>query len=997
MLTRTTCRLALLLSLAVAPSAHAQTTVTGTLYGTIVDAAGLPVPGVTVTVSGPAAIRPSTTVTNESGAYRVIALAPGTYTLRAELQGFQTVLVEGVIVSVGAAREVSVTVQPAQVAESVTVVADTPVVDVQQNKNVQTITTAALETIPLARNIISAAQLAPGVVERTVLGSARNDTAYLIDGANQNHPVQGYVEANLIWDAIEEVEFITSSTPVETYGAIGGALNVVTKSGGNAFRGTAQLYYTDEGLAQSLLPAPFSSALNISRPSVPMFDWEASALVGGPIARDRIWFLGAYKKLEQEIRGAFRPTTLLGQAYANYNAPYTQTWYFGKVTAQLSPAMRFFTSYNYTVGDRPHDFSVPFNRTLEATRHWQQRQHTGSSNLAWTIGPKTFLDARAGIWRVTYDGLAQPGTEHQAAIVDLFNNYSFGRWQQPDATANSNYSGSVKIHRFIDDLGGPHEIKAGIDLQRGQGRLYPYSANSLRIDIYNDNIYYYRGLFGLTAPHPTFGDGRIVLSTASTEKRGSPSGGQTFRTGLFIQDTWRLTDRLTLNAGLRYDTTSGYIPESTKTPADDLAVAVGAAVLEPRFGINPYGSFSFPSWDVPLRWRGFSPQVGIVYGAGRRAIKAQWARYQERMPTWHFTGASPAGSRTFLFNWWDLNGSGRPDPPPVDRFEQANTASPLLSETWRESIDPDTKAPYLDEYTVGIDQELARNMRASVLFVYRTRENLASNPLYNLQTGTYWNTADSGHWVPFTTTVPGVGTEFAPQDVTVYYQKLDAPTEFRRLTNIPQATATYRAVSLSLARRMADGWQLGGSVHFSKNEGNYTIDGGSLYGQFADPNYFVNRPGREPFDRPVQVKLWGSATLPFELVGSFFYTFASGTPWARTVNVIPPAEWAAANRTRNTGVSVLLEPVGTRRNEASSELSARLEKVFSLPNRHRIGAFVEAFNVLGFTRINVQSNPAGVWRPVDVNSTQGTFSPGFTGPTSQDGIRVVKFSVRYGF
>ncbi len=993
------CGVVFLIVLLTAVAAHGQTTLTGSLFGKVSDSQGLAVPGVLVTAAGPSAMQPFTATTNERGAYRVVGLPPGTYRITAELQGFGTVSMEEVIVSVGAAREIDLTIQPAQVAESVTVVAATPVVDVQQNKNVQTIASAALQALPLARDVISAAQLAPGVVERSVLGSARNDTAYLIDGANQNHPVQGFVEANLVWDAIEEVEFITSSTPVETYGAIGGALNVVTKSGGNRFSGSAQYYYTNEDLAHAPLPSPSSAALNIPRPSVPKHDREGSVLVGGPVQRNRIWFLSVYRHLSQLTRGAFRPATLMGRTYENYDAPYTQIWGFGKVTWQPSSRVRAFTSYNYTYGDRPHDFSVPYNRTLEATRHWQQRQTTVSSNLAWTIGSKTFLDARAGLWKVKYDGWAQPGTENQFAMRDAFNSYTFGRWQQPDATDNANASGSAKLSHFIDDLAGTHEIKGGLDIQRGRQGQYNYSLNSGRIDTYDNNLYYYRGLYGLTAAHPIYGDGRILLSTAATEKGGSPSGGTTFRTGFFLQDTWRLNSRLTFNLGVRYDRTRGRIPSSTKAPADPLAVAVGGAVLGPRYGINPYDSFEFPEWDAPLAWEGFAPQIGLVYGSGKRAIKAQWARFQERMPAWHFTGASPAGTRTFLFNWWDVNANGQPDAPPIDRYQQADSASPvgMTSDTWRESIDPKTKTPYLDEFTVGLDQEVAANVRLSVLYVHRSRKNLASNPLYDLQSGQFWNGANSGYWVPFETTVPGVGTEFAPQDVTVYFQKTTAPAEFRRLTTIPHAHATYDGLSISVNRRMANGWQLGGSVDFSRNQGNYTVQGGSLYGQFADPNYEVNRDGRQPTDRPLQVKLWGSFKLPLGLNSSFFYSFASGTPWARSVTIMPPPAWAAANGARTTGVSVLLEPVGSRRDQSTQDLSTRLEKVFTLPKRQTVGIFVDAFNVLGFSRVNVQANPGGVWRPADAKSSEGTFAPASMGATGQTGIRVVKFSIRYAF
>src|SRR4029079_4113552 len=159
---------------------------------------------------------------------------------------FQTVKMNNLQISVGTDVEINVKMHPPQVAATLTVSAPSPVVDVQQTKNTQSITKEALNTIPLSRNITSAIQLAPGVVERSVQGSARNDTAYLIDGINVNAPDQAYAEANINWDTIEEMEFITTANPVENYGVVGGALNIVTKSGGNLFKGQSQYYFTNK-------------------------------------------------------------------------------------------------------------------------------------------------------------------------------------------------------------------------------------------------------------------------------------------------------------------------------------------------------------------------------------------------------------------------------------------------------------------------------------------------------------------------------------------------------------------------------------------------------------------------------------------------------------------------------------------------------------------------------------------------------------------------------
>ena len=159
------------------------------------------------------------------------------------------------------------TLEPGGTTDSITVEAETPVIDTQQVKNVQTITKEVIDQLPLGRDpILGPTQLAPGVVERTSSGSRRNETNYLVDGANQNAPNQGYAEASISWDAVEEIEFITTSNPMENYGAIGGTLNLVTRTGSNKFQGMASYYFTNRDLSQVLLPLEHSNTLRIGHP-----------------------------------------------------------------------------------------------------------------------------------------------------------------------------------------------------------------------------------------------------------------------------------------------------------------------------------------------------------------------------------------------------------------------------------------------------------------------------------------------------------------------------------------------------------------------------------------------------------------------------------------------------------------------------------------------------------------------------------------------------------
>lgn len=986
-------------------SATAQTRLDGTILGRVLDKQGFPVPGATVTVEGRALIQPSVSVTETDGRYRASRLPPGSYTLQVRLDGFKTIELSGIDVQVGKDIELDTTLEPSAIAETVTVAAATPVIDRQQVKNAQHISKETIEQLPLQRNaILGPTALAPGVVERTSAGSNRNETNYLVDGANVQAPDQGFSEANISWDAIEEIEFVTTTNPIENYGSIGGTLNLVTRSGSNVYGGMGSYYFTNRDFSQILMPKEHSASLSIGQPSLKEFERDYSFRLSGPVLKDRLWFVGNYRGFRDETLGSFVPVAIGGTQYNNYNAPYKQDWGFGKMTAQLTPSIRWFGSWNYSKGDRPNDFTVPSRRTLEATRHWQAKEHTISSQLTWTISSNTLMDARFGLWRFNYSGSSQPGAETNPAFFDEFSGYQYGRWASGfDATDKRNYNGSVSVTHHKADWFGSHELKGGVEYQDLFGGFFFWSKNSVsEWRTFNQDVYYYRALNGLSEAHPTLGDGLVTLTTASTEEFGSGVPSIFERMGVFASDVWRVNDRLTLNLGLRYDSTSSRIEDVSKTPADTFAQAIGDAVFRPRWGINPFGQLSSKGQDDRIPWKGFSTQLGMAYDitADRKTVlKASYGRYQERLLGWHFNFGVPSGGATFPMNWFDLNGNRRLDAPGVDRYVQANNASPvgLIGTTWHQNIDPNIKTPFMHEYRVAIERELG-GFNLGVAGLFRNRKNQISDPLYDLQAGSYWSDPSSGYWIPFQTTVPAAGANFPAVPLTVYFQRQNAPATFPRLTNVPEAVARYSALDITARRRWRNNWMVGGSLVFSKNYGNYDIAGTTGRGQFQTPNFLINRDdARQPFDRPTVMKMWGSVMLPWEVRSSFNFIYSDGAPWNRTVTIQPPAAWVAANGASTASQTIWVEQRGDRRHQSTSNLDLRLEKLLKLRNRNEVGLFVDMFNVTGFSFLTIESNPAGTWSPDAPNTTTGRFTPASTGARGQTGVRTFRFSVRYSF
>ena len=273
----------------------------------------------------------------------------------------------------------------------------------------------------------------------------------------------------------------------------------------------------------------------------------------------------------------------------------------------------------------------------------------------------------------------------------------------------------------------------------------------------------------------------------------------------------------------------------------------------------------------------------------------------------------PLTWRAFTWNWWDDNENGEPDVPGTDRYEEAYGDTPLamISTAYLDSIDPDVKVPYVDEITLGIEHELVKDLRVSVRYINKARKRIMGSVLWDKDSDRYWYTQDLAPewWVPFTTTVPATGS-YPAQEVTMYFLSNDAPEQFRRLTNVPEAKLKYDSLEIGFDKRLAKGWQLGGSVNYTKLKGNYSLGYASWASQdnFSTPNSFVNAYGEMGYSRPIVIKLYGTFNMPYGFLFSFFYTHYDGSPWGQTVTVRPPADWADGQQRQHDGLFDLCQP-----------------------------------------------------------------------------------------
>ncbi|MCI4445515.1 MAG: TonB-dependent receptor, partial [Candidatus Aminicenantes bacterium] len=316
---------------------------TGSIRGVITDEEGNPLPGVNIVVTGPSLMGKATDVTRSDGSFRILLLPPGIYTLVAEIQGFKTYREEGIEVRVGLTITRNIKMSIATVKEEVTVVGAAPVVDVKSSKTEQVYKSDLIQNLPIARNLSSIISLTPGTVDPTnIKGSTAAGNTYQIDGLNANDPTQQQLMIPVDFNLIEEVEILTGGAPAEVGWTLGGFVNAVTKSGGNKFSGIFQTYYTDDSLTKLVLPYDEIRTLGLSKPSAPLYDYEISGGVGGPIIKDRIWFYVDGRYARNSYHSGFIPFTSPydGTYYDNYDRKSYLWAGMMKLTFQLSNNLR---------------------------------------------------------------------------------------------------------------------------------------------------------------------------------------------------------------------------------------------------------------------------------------------------------------------------------------------------------------------------------------------------------------------------------------------------------------------------------------------------------------------------------------------------------------------------------------------------------------------------------------------------------------------------------
>jgi hypothetical protein len=921
------------------------------IAGVVKDSSGAVMPGVTVEAASPALIEKDRSVaTDDRGAYQIVDLRPGTYTVTFTLQGFATVKREGLELPSNFTATVNAELRVGALEETVTVSGASPVVDVQSTAKAQVLNHDVLDSIPTGRTAQTAAALVPGVIMGTpdVAGSngqnqnasiahgmAGEQATVLLDGIQLNGMCgNGATQSYSNTQNYEEIVVQNSGAGADV--SAGGVRQyLVPRKGGNQFHGSgAAVYASGKWQADPLSPDLVARGLKKGNAFASIYDFETG--MGGKFLKDKLWWFGATRKQgnNDAIADSFYRdgTQAVNEQYIK-NFSMRLTWQVNPRNQLNVYSDRVF-KYLSNVLSAGYDPATAGMVTLPSPLYEQ-------SQLKWTstLSSKLLIEAGFNQYQAyrtnTYnEGVAQPygspGWFAGATRRDLSTGVV--------TTANPiTLSIQDPTRRFLDGsvsyVTGTHNIKVGVQNNWG----YEWFATYKNADLEQN---YQNGV-------PT----SVYIFNSPTYLNNAVDSFL----GLYGQDSWT-HKRLTINYGLRWEYFRASIPQEVATKG--------------RFTVadRSFGPETFPIW------KDWAPRFGVVYdvfGTAKTAIKFSVNKYLVQLTDNLTNSYNPIRLQSATLQWTDLNrddiAQGSLGCVYLTAGCEINMAqlpnnfgavSPGCSVQARANpcgtsvLDPDRKRGYSIHYGLGVQHELFP--RVSVAFNYFRAD------LHDL--GMTYNAAQSvSDYTPVQVVSPKDGSV-----VTIYNVSNAARTRVLNLqTNDPNARKWNNALEFALNARLPRGVTLFGGVSSDR-----TLQ--IACGDPTNPNnvlYCDQTKSGVPW--LTNVKLAGSIRLPFGVsLGASFQSYRfilSGTGGTATPTTTPGGtSWLITPTTRYAAncigpctpgavvdpgltvaqFSVPLAPTGTELSDRIKQLDVNVGKWFDVGRGMRIQPEVTLFNAL---------------------------------------------------
>jgi hypothetical protein len=916
--------------------------ITGTITGRALDSSGGVLPGVEVSVSSPAMIGGArTTFTDEQGLYRVTQLPNGVYRVSFRLSGFKTLNIEGVTVGVGSTMTINGTLQIDAVSEEVTVVSDTPVIDLQATTVGVNWDEKQMDDLPYGRGIRGLARLVPGlsptqfdVGGNTVGGSTTTGARSYGRSGQELIKFDGVVWDQFFGDynTYEEVQISAAAKGAEAQSP-GVTLSFVIKSGGNNFSGMYLGAWQDGAFQGNNVTADLRTrGFDPGNNKFTRYN-DVSLDLGGPILRDKLWFYGAYG---YNYSGLFIPGFVSLQTGE-------QVEYFTRLD---NPTLKF--TYQISQNNK-FELSQQFNRKWQPYRNASRfvPLEASQNQIAWTaIGPAAKFTRilsnsmtfdvgfnRSGYWWPDYawtDDLRREDlttTTTRGAFLEVYRKPI--RWGY-----NGTYSWFTKLRNVN------HEIKTGFLGYRSTSYTEQYGHP-------NQQVYRYRSLPGETDLflHP---DSVYVFDYPNTV-----SSGVNFNSG-FVNDMVNLTRQLTLNAGVRFDRYASWLPEQGNP------------------GTGPWATPNIQAeqHDFPV-YNAWSPRLSLIYdltGSGRVALKASYGRYAASGSGVNAASgpvASDVNPNATFRSTYRWNGT-------IPYIPNAADLQSVTGGRGDRRLDPNLKPEGMDEFTGGVDLGINRDLTLRFNVVRKldwggSKElDLAqpSEAFTDRRTG-----IDPGRDNIAGTADDGIVEVWSvPRSYPTFGQVIQLTTN----TEPNEGEDKYWAFETTASKRYANGWSLLGS---------YSIDRRDVRNNTPrNPN-----EGRYNWELPQTfqgVRLSGTYELPWRVLIASTFTGQQGEYFPRQVQV---------RNALNSLVTVTVEGQAGRYDWVKL-LDLRLSKSF-VRGKHSFEGMFDVFNLTNTSVVlrHINVNGPNYLKPLATSGIDAASANPIPAP------RIFRLSARYRF
>ncbi len=979
----------------VSPAAAQTQITTGVIQGAVADATGASLPGVTVEARNLDTNVGRTLVTEADGRFVFLQLPPGNYRVTFSLQGFARMVQENVPLTVGQAVTLPIAMKVSGVAETVTVTTATGVIETSRNASATTLNQTTIETIPiLGRKFEDLLSLTPGVSvvqgpdgdEITFAGQRGVFNNISLDGGDYNNGFFGEqaggqrASIDITLDAVKEFQVIATGAPAEFGRTAGGVVNVITKSGTNAVKGSLFHFQRTEALTGEL-----SDGTTLDKFHREQF----GGTLGGPLRKDKAFYFLA----TEGITGNFARPNLgrqigdvpcpvqspsLGQNEALINGigdcqrlallgffqsrlglsegnPITHP---SKTFALLTKIDAVANANNNVSGSWNLNHSRKKNETFDVATYGNSANGTEGDparinvmNLNWftTLSPRIVNEAH-----FTYSRESRPRTANDSGLaadtgMGFGPSFRFGNpfFLQPNV---DELIWRTQIRNNLSIVSGSHTFKVGGEWMhtlndqvfRGffTGRyLFSSVAGFLR---YASPAA--PGGFGpgtVSCSTPTFSATTYVTAPASCPTGFATDGGPLLfylqgagRSGpatdaagastisneefsLFAQDSWQIRRNLTLNYGLRWD--AQLMPET----ADPATTAFAAFLRDP----------AFPSdGTIPDQWSMWQPRVGLAWdvkGDARSVVRASWGVYYARQNMLSQVGTVTTNGlqqQTIFASTANMTSFGAPTPTWPGVFVPTALPDgqfPLFSGI--RVFDRDYKNPHIFAYNVAYEQQLAADWSGYVDFTWNEGRNLTRFLDYNRRAPVC---CDVG---------PNSGNHFT-------YSRLWGPQLDEVMVTNSLGESRYRGVTFGVRKRLSNGIQLEGNYVLAKDEDNDSNE----RDPFTDRsfNFFDLDQDWGPADRDIRhkVNVFGYFTIPHGFWANARVQYRSAQPITDNPRVLN-----GLDRGRNGG----------RKDNEFFTFDWRLARPFRVGGRYDVTPILEMFNTFNnANNINPLSTPA---------------------------------------